>query len=110
MKTSQLLQAAACVEILSQELHAELSATVADSPTLRDRFLRLAEEEGQHAKCLQLLDRHRVKVPLTAEVSERISWARGRWISGAGPIAGGPARWSRRATRPDGLPPSVRDR
>jgi rubrerythrin len=72
MKTSQLLQAAACVEILSQELYTELSATFSDSPTLRDLFLRLAEEEAQHAKCLQLLDRHRVKAPLTAEVSERI--------------------------------------
>jgi hypothetical protein len=36
MKASRLLQAAACVEILSQEIHAELSATFADSPTLRD--------------------------------------------------------------------------
>lgn len=72
MKTSQLLQAAACVEILSQELYTELSSAFSDSPTLRDLFLRLAEEEAQHAKCLQLLDRHRVKVPLTAEVSERI--------------------------------------
>jgi rubrerythrin len=72
LKTTRIIQTAVGVELLAQGLYAEVACTFSDRPPMRDLFLRLAEEEGQHAGCLRLLDRHRVKAPIATDAMDRI--------------------------------------
>ena len=69
--TSQCLRSAERVEALAQELYTGLAETFAGEPGLRQLFLRLAAEEGQHVMRIRLLGRHGGKSPWPPDVVER---------------------------------------
>ncbi len=52
------LRSAARLEIAAQSLYTELAGRFTSDPVLQRLFLRLADEEGQHALRIDLLARH----------------------------------------------------
>lgn len=66
------LGAAIRVEALAEELYAGLAATFEGQPWLRDLFLRLAAEEGQHAMRIRLLRIHAGRTPWPAATLQAV--------------------------------------
>ena len=66
------LGAALRVEALAEELYAGLAATFEGQPWLRDLFLRLAAEEGQHAMRIRLLRIHAGRTPWSAATLQAV--------------------------------------
>jgi hypothetical protein len=61
------------MEALAQNLYTRLADAFSERPALRDLFLRLAAEEGQHAMRIRLLERHRGAALWPADIVERSS-------------------------------------
>jgi hypothetical protein len=68
---SNCLRAAETVELLAQELYTALADTFVGEPAMRNLFLRLAAEEGQHVMRIRLLARHGGRSPWPQDVVER---------------------------------------
>jgi rubrerythrin len=73
MTTYECFQGAARIETLAQELYAGLAESFGGRPYLRQLFAQLSEEEGQHARRVQLLSRHQGKAPWAVEAMGRIA-------------------------------------
>jgi rubrerythrin len=70
---TQCLGSAIRIECLAQELYTGLAVSFQNQPYLRELFVQLAAEEGQHAMRIRLLERHQGKSPWPVEMLERVS-------------------------------------
>lgn len=70
--TDDCFEAAVQVETLMRDLYLRLAAVRGDEPRSRDLFLRLADEEEQHAQRIRLLARHQGPGPWASETATRI--------------------------------------
>jgi rubrerythrin len=70
--TTQCLEAATRIECMAQEMYTGLAVTYQDQPYLRELFLRLAAEEGQHAMRIRLLERQRGKAAWPRQMLDRV--------------------------------------
>lgn len=68
----QCLGAATRIESLAQELYAGLATTYQHQPFLRELFVRLAAEEGQHAMRIRLLSGHGGRVAWPQDMLDRV--------------------------------------
>ncbi len=73
MTNEECFETAIRIETLFRDVYAGLAERYADSPLLRDMFLRLAEEEEQHAQRILLLSRHRADAKWSEEAKARIA-------------------------------------
>lgn len=67
---STYLRAAARLEFQTEELYLALGRVFAHAPLAQATFLRLAFEERQHALRFQLIERLKIPLPWTPEVTE----------------------------------------
>ncbi len=73
MTPAECFEAAVQVENLMRDVYARLAGRYAVEPRLKEVFLRLAEEEEQHAHRIRLLARTHAEGPWAERTAERIS-------------------------------------
>lgn len=74
MTTHDCLAAAARIETQFRDVYAALARRFEHRHDLRDLFLRLAEEEEQHAQRIQLLARHQREAAWDPDVLSGLAW------------------------------------
>lgn len=73
MTSEECFEAAVQVENLMRDIYVRLSERFAADPRLKELFLRLAEEEEQHASRIRLLAKHQTGGTWAEETARRIS-------------------------------------
>ena len=74
MTTQDCLAAAARIETLFRDVYAGLARQFGHRSDLRELFLRLADEEEQHAQRIRLLARHQREAAWDPDVLSGLAW------------------------------------